>query len=376
MEVKELLKQYHPEYQESEETLHDAEEAIQDLKERIGAGDCQQRGDLFRGRYKTIGESVIRRFIEQGEIRFIEERVSSPEQLAVLMQAYRNPLFETMRFVYLKNEIVVAVEGYTNRLPSVVVMPTLKEDHSKHIRSRMEQMQADQYYIVHNHPSGDPTPSWADREFTYHMAHNTSGFAGHVVTNHTRYGLIDAEGEPRILDMESPRKDLFAGATIPHPLLGDRIRSNEDVAKLGRRLQSGEKSDVTSLIYCSAQNDIRMIQEVQGSMLSEKEFPAWLAEQSRSVGGVNVFCHTMDTEVYAICEPLIHERYLVDAVFTDRDYPFFWSKREEGVQINPAYLFAGTTLENLDHHTTFQDKKPSKRNRSQSSAQKKNNLRR
>jgi len=50
------------------------------------------------------------------------------------------------------------------------------------LRQTMEASGADGYHLLHNHPSGDPTPSRADIEITRLIAGAVPGFRGHVVS--------------------------------------------------------------------------------------------------------------------------------------------------------------------------------------------------
>ena len=111
MEIKEALKKYHKEYETDEEALNHAEAAIKDLKARTGAASLSDSGrDIFQGRYRTIGESVVRRYIHDGGIQFIGEKVENPAKLAALMQAHRNPLFETLRLIWLRRALATTCQ--------------------------------------------------------------------------------------------------------------------------------------------------------------------------------------------------------------------------------------------------------------------------
>ena len=59
------------------------------------------------------------------------------------------------------------------------------------------QLGAMQVYMLHNHPSGNPTPSLQDMKVTYHIADKLREYGinllGHVVVDHDKYSFIDTE---------------------------------------------------------------------------------------------------------------------------------------------------------------------------------------
>ncbi len=355
MEIKEALKKYHKEYETDEEALNHAEAAIKDLKARTGTASLSDGGrDIFQGRYRTIGESVVRRYIHDGGIQFIGEKVENPAKLAALMQAYRNPLFETLRLIYLKDEHVLAAESFSNHLPDLTVLPFKDDEMMEHIKMRMDTLNADGYYIVHNYPSGNPKPSLPDQQLTYTVARHTEGFRGHVVTNHLRYALLDDKAEYEMLQMDGDTKDKFTDVSIEHPLIGKTVQMPTDIAEIGRELQTQENPNVSCMVYLTASNEIRMVQEVSSDLFMDARLNDWMAEQMYGVGASGICCITSNMDVYDACTPYMEQKYLKDAVFLDPDYPFYWSKKEEGIKGKSEYISAGKTEKDIRQYTSYQ----------------------
>ena len=76
---------------------------------------------------------------------------------------YRDPRFETFRIIYTKGDEVVDIEAVSSRLPSssrvfITDIPT----GIKKMNEKMQRINADGYYLLHNHPSGSVKPSQAD----------------------------------------------------------------------------------------------------------------------------------------------------------------------------------------------------------------------
>ncbi|MCI9640447.1 JAB domain-containing protein [Ihubacter sp. mB4P-1] len=354
MNIRETLEN-HEVYMQDKEALAHAETAVKDFKKRTGGGVLSDEGrNLLQGQYTTIGASIVRRYAQDGGIRYIGEKAESPAKLAALMQAHRNPLFETLRIIYMKEGYVAAAESYSNHLPNYVFLPYKNEELITHIQEQMQRLSADGYYLAHNHPSGNPTPSLADRQLTYVIMRHVDGYQGHIITNHMRYALLDDNADWVIHQMEPVGKDPFMGASIAHPLIDKKVNTPAALAEAGRELQTPENDSVSSLIYCSADSVIRMVQEISNSIFFDPQFRDWLAGEIKSVGACNACCITSNTQVYESCEELIIENYLKDSIFIDLDYPFYWSKCEQGIRSDEKYLAPGITKDELKHYTTFQ----------------------
>ena len=123
------------------------------------------------------------------------QKIKSVKDVAYLGQVYRNPQYETFRIVFLneKNE-VVAQTGISSRLPgasAVSIDPSDREKSFKHFNDIKEKSKATQYYLLHNHPSGQVEMSEADFRTTKIFSKEISGFKGHVIINHKKYNSIE-----------------------------------------------------------------------------------------------------------------------------------------------------------------------------------------
>ena len=108
-----------------------------------------------------------------GAAAFVGQKAPTPHDLAVLAQALRDPGIERLFWVFMRGDVVVDVVVVSSRLPgSSEMFPTgdlpglTREQHIQLLQKQMRQAGADGYYLIHNHPSGDPTPSDADIQMT------------------------------------------------------------------------------------------------------------------------------------------------------------------------------------------------------------------
>ena len=57
----------------------------------------------------------------------------------------------------------------------------------------MQRLEADGYYLVHNHPSGKPTASGQDYSVSINFKNNVPGFKDHLILDHDTYGTIELD---------------------------------------------------------------------------------------------------------------------------------------------------------------------------------------
>jgi|LULO01.1.fsa_nt_gb GNAT superfamily N-acetyltransferase len=155
--------------------------------------------------------SIIAPLKNVGGSYFIGQKVSGPEELALISQIVRDKRYETFRIFFTKTQGVkdkiVNYTAYTNRMPGWVNVfpgPFARDPYDREsnvaglealtqwMYKAMQDSGADGYYLLHNHPSGKIKASKADINITKKIANNMPGFKGHVIINHNKYGLIDS----------------------------------------------------------------------------------------------------------------------------------------------------------------------------------------
>lgn len=129
--IGEMLKEYHPEYNEDTENYSYAEKGMQRVWEVSGYEEERKettvsgaRGTDSTSEVRTIAKRTKQLFLEQGVMNFIGTTISSPQDLAEMAQIYRNPNFEVFHIFYIKNTMLIGMEAVTSRLPFLI---SLKE---------------------------------------------------------------------------------------------------------------------------------------------------------------------------------------------------------------------------------------------------------
>lgn len=283
---------------------------------------------------------------EKGAVSLIGKEVRTSDDVAALAQVYRDPRWETLRYIFVKNGKVVHVTGVSNRLPaSSAAFPFA--DTKKGItwlQDLMTSTKADGYYMVHNHPSGDATPSDGDYQVTNKIASQVSGYKGHVIINSNHYVTLIPwyyQGNKSYVYSERVErdfgKDKLLTPTIKHPILGTKILSAEKLAEAGKSLET-KKGWIT--LIASSKVGVRGIMEVTEAQIeNQKKSPALLRRFARQSGAPNVLAYVSDDFFHRnkkLIDSAIRDGFVLDVVsesgFSARDLGFEPTGAEFGIR--------------------------------------------
>ena len=214
----------------------------------------------------VLGGFIFDELDSKGHVSIVGREVTSAIELIELAQVYRDPRYETFRAVFIKDGVVVGQNTYTVREPSMVPVNDAVVDD---IESDVGDLGATNFYIMHNHPTGDPTPSGPDVSATQRFAdHFGKSFSGHVVINHNRAAEIDTHGN--VIMHEFDNDDLLDpdNAAVPHELLGTKLESAPLLAKTAMRLA---KQDRAVAIFVDAKSKIRLLFDFDSARIAGVE---------------------------------------------------------------------------------------------------------
>lgn len=159
------------------------------------------------------------------------------------------------------------------------------------MRRIMQETQADGYYLLHNHPSGDPSPSATDKSSTRKIARQLPGLRAHVIINSNKYAQVkmDATGRARATVAKlNAGEDRLHAAAIPHEVLGRPIQKGGDLVALGKELQ---KPGWITVIGTSSKGAVRVVVDYPAST-AKKDVRALMAmarRVQRQSGSVELF---------------------------------------------------------------------------------------
>lgn len=134
--------------------------------------------------------SINQQWDSFGYIDFTNTKIRGYRDLAKLWSIYRNPRFEYFHIVFTKDDTIVGSLALSTGIVGRTVAVLDPKKNSAKIAERMTQYGADGYYLLHNHPSGNPDPSPADRNVTQAYKMYAPGFKGHIILDHNKYTVL------------------------------------------------------------------------------------------------------------------------------------------------------------------------------------------
>lgn len=267
--------------------------------------------------------------LNQGYVDLSSSSIQNKNDLVDVCTIFRDPRYETFRIFYMKDNKIVGQEAITSKLPDGVFV--FNEKTGDPIRSyekmanRMERLNADGYYLAHNHPSGVAKPSKEDMEITKNFAANVEGFLGHIIIgNDYRYSIIEEDQEGRILMPEEQILSSSSLESIEEKLIDNsfynvKIKSTEELVALFMKMQN--EKDYSTVILTDAKANIRMVLDIPNKMLNQQieNLNGFFKNLGREVGATRVFIGTHDLKTY--CKAIEHQRFgtFKDTIFIDEN---------------------------------------------------------
>jgi|GEM_PF-4984466 len=210
---------------------------------------------------------------------------------------------------------------------------------------------ATHYVIVHNHPSGDPSPSHADVENTSSMAKimkeliPEANFLAHYVINHRTYSKLDFNGKHEFGNLEEN------SAPDPYPFLpnqeiGDRLDKYENIVNLARHMQDRKEDPniITGFLLNSREQVVAVLQGNEEDFMSAS-VKDW-QDYARSQSGTRLIAHMkVDSEIEAQQTMKRFKPMNTNNILTD-----MFIEHEIGMEKGITHkLFGGNTPQFFEH---------------------------
>ena len=272
------------------------------------------------------------------KVDFIGARIGSPEELALHAQVLRNPAYETFYIIALRGGRVWNAYAVTSRLPgsSAIFGPGESPETVKQV---LEAAKADEYYMLHNHPSGNVQASPQDirtsRDLANEIGH--SGFRGHVIINHGKYNWIEVTpdaNKPGMVKVSQNVRDL-PGAPVRDPykaregspeatkLLERTLQNPSQVALLGQEMQTPDQ--MVSLFFRQANTRTSAAATVAIADFKSPKFPEYARDVARASGATDVLAYYGGSETAAVRDrmvELVKKGVLLDGAYAQADYSY------------------------------------------------------
>ena len=289
-----------------------AQEALADLQ-RVGQLDlfasagalapresATGRGREEAGGVRTLALGIRADLVKQGRVDLRGRMVKSDRDLAELAQVYRDPRYETFRIFYVDDAgAILAHEGITSRLPgsaSAFVTRGGRETNLARtfheMQRRMDRLGATGYWLLHNHPSGDPKPSKPDVTLTRTFDEIMPGFRGGIVIDSGKYAHLSKNKMGLLISIKDLPKggpDRLLQPDVAHDLLNQPLTNADQVADVGRAIKSGP--DFVTVFYRQATGSVRAIQEIPRALFLRPEGADYIRGRQRAFGGSEVLVY-------------------------------------------------------------------------------------
>lgn len=253
-----------------------------------------------------------------------ERKVVNPVGLSAKTEAdrhaiaalFRNPRFEVFRWFLLKDGKVVAVASITAKSPDTTFLSAAGADFDQ-VMALAEQVGADSYFITHNHPSGESSPSPADYSGTRALLNGihddrTGGlsdatFLGHIITNHERHHVIGVGGSVNAVDLDPGEDEILGKKLWPGQIISPRELA------LAATAISGTKKGF-SIIFVDARRGVRSVGEIDPTALFDDVVKA-LRDHAVATGSTGAFGYLWENDPSQIelAERLVKSGLLDDA---------------------------------------------------------------
>ena len=275
--------------------------------------------------YKKVTDS----FKKKGYLNLNHRLVNTKDDLVDIASIFRSPEYETFRIIYMNDNKIAGYESISSKTPNCV--PVFQSKHSNYrnyekayykVKDRMKRLNANGYYLVHNHPSGKAKASPEDIRVTREFFNHVDGFKGHLIIGIDQYSWIDKDeetmNEVKVDDFQNidfKKADKYSKMMNKKSDFDVKIGSRTDLVNFIHHINTSK--DYSTLILTDALNKVRMILDVPNSMLNQQvdQFNGFLKNQARISGSTKVLFATTDKDTFQ--RSMDHLRYgtLTDTIY-------------------------------------------------------------
>ena len=286
--------------------------------------------------YKKLEQN----FEKRGYINLEQKEVNSKQDLVEISNIFNSKRYELFRIVYLKDNKIKSYETITSHLPNAVMVIKNTNKEGKRffykVQSRMQRLNANSYYLVHNHPSGVSYASNDDMRLTQDFMKNVKGFKGHLILGHNNYSFIEENKKHQLIRTEqipynlkeiqniSEKIDNFYNAKTLNPNLTEeqisffenyKVNSRTALVNLMKAIDI--KKDFTPVIFTNTKLKIMMILDIPNKMfnMSQQQLMGYFRNLAVLNGSTNVFLATQDKDVFKNCVKHFKYGSLADLIY-------------------------------------------------------------
>lgn len=250
--------------------------------------------------YRRLEESLKKK----SYINLNHRLVNSKDDLVEISSIFRDLRYETFRIIYLKGNRIVGYESISSRTPSLVQI--FKRDKQGRVNverciykilDRMNRLEADNYYLVHNHPSENAKSSIDDLRTTEFFAKKVIGFKGHLIVNTESYAWISIDKlgvavPENYLKINKRKLKNMAKQLKEKSIYNVKILCRDDLVSLMHHIKNSP--DYSTAILTDAMGKVRLILDIPNHFMNmqETQIKGYFRNLARESGSVRVFFAT------------------------------------------------------------------------------------
>ena len=278
---------------------------------------------------------IIYRRLEQplrkyGYINLNHKIVNNKDDLVELASIFRDTRYETFRIIYLKENYIAGYESVSTKTPTNVdIFYKYRKGRSRcercfyKIADRKNRLQADSYYLVHNHPSDNAKASSEDLKLTQEFSKKIKGFKGHLIVNSDSYAWISIDDKGVAVAENYLKVNLKKSKKIEKRLKNKtiydlKICNRDDFVALMHNIKNSK--NYSTAILTDSKCNIRLVLDIPNKMFNQKleNLNGFFKNIARNSGATRVFIGTQDKETYN--KILEHQKYgtIKDMVYFDK----------------------------------------------------------
>ena len=267
----------------------------------------------------VIHRKFTKDFQEKGYIDLNDKKINSIEEVADVSQIFRNPEYETFRVLYLNGDTIVGQEAISSKTPGQTKV-FLSENNNKNyykMQDRMKRLNADGYYMIHNHPSGKAKLSSQDLKVTEDFRKNVHGFKGHVVVNSGTYAYVDIDGNyQNEVEIKNYKPDEIDKMLSNEPWTKIQFNSPEQIAKIMYDVKNNP--NYSTLILTDSRLYGRIIIDIPNTFLNMKgsQIEGYIRNIARQNGADRAFLATTNEEAWNKSKKI---RNITDSILYNSD---------------------------------------------------------
>ena len=247
---------------------------------------------LYEARANTeyVVNDLTGKLIKTGRINLVGYELQCEEDIVELAKILGNKKFETSRILYVKDGVIVGQDAVTIDSPNAAPLHAEEKDviGIAKIKEKIKRLNADHYYLLHNHPSGNSQPSNADMWCAKIFKQRVDGFLGSIVIGDNNFTIINVDDN---LNIDIKKSGEYVNN---NPAFMD----DEDVVEYAKTIVQGSLGDSSFIIYADSQAKLISAQKISNKEFNDKNIFSYISNEKHINGAVKCFLCTQDEDIY------------------------------------------------------------------------------